>query len=130
MSFKDPNHGIGGNGGTIHSAPMKQTLYDDGLVQLDADGLTIRRYYFPLGTSKHIPYARIQGVQERHMGALTGKGRLWGSGDLRHWFPLDLRRPQKEKALVLDVGKSVSPVITPEDPERVLALLQERMSGR
>ena len=107
---------------------MKQMLYDDGLVQLDSDGLTIRRYYFPLGTSKRIPYARIKGVQERHMGALTGKGRLWGSGDLRHWFPLDLRRPQKEKALVLDVGKSVSPVITPEDPDRVLALLQEHTS--
>jgi hypothetical protein len=111
-------------------ALMKQMLYDDGLVQLDADGLTIRRYYFPLGTSKRIPYARIKGVQERRMGALTGKGRLWGSVDLRHWFPLDLHRPQKEKLLILDVGKSVRPVITPDDPDRVLALLQERTSGR
>ncbi len=109
---------------------MKQVLYDDGLVQLDLDGLTIRRYYFPLGTSKRISYARIKGVQEKHMGALTGKGRLWGSGDLRHWFPLDPRRPQKEKALVLDVGKWLRPVITPEDPDRVLALLQEYTSGR
>ena len=105
---------------------MKQVLYDDGLVKLDLDGLTIRRYYFPLGMSKRIPYARIKGVQELHMGALTGKGRLWGSSDLRHWFPLDLRRPQKEKALLLEVGTWVRPVITPEDPERVLALLQER----
>jgi hypothetical protein len=109
---------------------MKQVLHDDGLVKLDLDGLTIRRYYFPLGTSKRIPYARIKGVQERRMGALTGKGRLWGSGDLRHWFPLDPSRPQKEKALVLDVGKWVRPVITPEDPDRVLALLQEYTSGR
>ena len=109
---------------------MKQVLYDDGLVKLDLDGLTIRRYYFPLGTSKRIPYARIKGVQERHMGALTGKGRLWGSGDLRHWFPLDLRRPQKEKALLLEVGAWVRPVITPEDPERVLALLQGRTRRR
>lgn len=28
-------------------AMMKHVLYDDGLVTLDADGLTIRRYYFP-----------------------------------------------------------------------------------
>jgi hypothetical protein len=104
----------------------KQVLYDDGLVTLDLDGLTIERYYFPLGASKRIPYAQIKGVQERHMGALTGKGRLWGSGDLRHWFPLDPSRPQKEKALVLDVGTWVRPVITPEYPDRVLALLQER----
>jgi hypothetical protein len=104
----------------------KQVLYDDGLVKLDLDGLTIRRYYFPLGTSKRIPYTRIKGVQERQMGTLSGTGRLWGSSDLRHWFPLDLRRLQKEKALILDVGKWVRPVITPEDPDRVLALLQER----
>lgn len=64
------------------------------------------------------------------MGALTGKGRLWGSGDLRHWLPLDLSRPQKEKALILEVGKWVRPVITPDDPDRVLALLQERMPRR
>src|SRR5262249_1744221 len=105
---------------------VRQVLYDDGLVKLDLDGLTIRRYYFPLGTSKRIPYARIKGVQERHMGALTAHAPLWGSSDLRHWFPLDLRRSQKEEALILEVGTWVSPVITPEDPERVLALLQEQ----
>src|SRR5437588_597278 len=60
-------------------AMSKQVLYDDGLVTLDVAGLTIRRYYFPLGTSKRIPYARIKGVQEWRMGLLTGKGRLWGS---------------------------------------------------
>ncbi|MBV9231248.1 MAG: hypothetical protein JOZ18_18195 [Chloroflexi bacterium] len=105
---------------------MKQIFYDDGLVQLASDGLTIRRYYFPLGTSKHIPYAQIKGVQQWHMGLWTGKGRLWGSGDLQHWFPLDLHRPRKETALILDIGTWVKPVITPDDPDRVLGLLQEQ----
>ena len=107
---------------------MKHILYDDGLVQLNSDGITIRRYHFPLGTSKHIPYAQIKGVQPWPMGLWTGKGRLWGSGDLRHWFSLDLRRPWKEKALILDLGAWVRPVITPDDPNRVLALLQEQTS--
>jgi hypothetical protein len=107
---------------------MKHILYDDGLVQLDSDGLTIRHYHFPLGTSKHIPYARIKGVQQWRMGLWTGKGRLWGSGDLRYWFSLDMRRPWKEKALILDLGAWVRPVITPDDPDRVLALLQEQAS--
>jgi hypothetical protein len=105
---------------------VKQILYDDGLIELDSDGLTIRQYYFPLGTSKRIPYAQIKDVQERHMGLLTGKGRLWGSGDLRHWASLDLHRAQKEKALILDLGTWIKPVITPDDPDRVLALLQAR----
>jgi hypothetical protein len=107
---------------------MKQALYDDGLVSLDADGLTIRRYYFPLGTSKRIPYSRIKGVQEQRMEFLTGKGRLWGTGDLRYWLPLDLHRLQKEKALILDLGKGIKPMITPNDPDRVFALLQEHLS--
>src|SRR5262249_23586549 len=97
---------------------MKPVLYDDGLVQLDVERLTIRRYYFPFGTSKHIPYVQIKGVHQWRMGLLTGKGRLWGSGDFRHWAPLDLRRPWKEKALILDLGTWVKPVITPDDPDR------------
>src|SRR5579884_1592706 len=107
---------------------MQAVLYDDGLVQLNSDGLTIRQYYFPFGTSKRIPYVQIKSIHQWHMGLWTGKGRLWGSGDLRHWFSLDLRRPWKEKALILDVGTWVKPVITPNDPDRVLALLQEQTS--
>lgn len=102
---------------------MHDVLYDDGHVRLDRDGVTIRRYYFPLGRSKRIPYARIRAVREWRMGPFTGKGRLWGSGDLRHWAPLDLRRPRKETALALDLGRWVTPVVTPDDPARVLAIL-------
>lgn len=107
---------------------MKQALYDDGLVSLDTDGLTIRNYYFPFGTSKRIQYSQIEGVQEYRMGPLTGKGRLWGSGDFQHWLPLDPHRSQKEKAIVLDLGWGIKPTITPNDPDRVLALLQEHLS--
>jgi hypothetical protein len=104
---------------------MKQVLYDDGLVKLDTDGLTIRRYYFPFATSKRISYARIKSVQEWRM---RSKDRLWGSSDWNHWWPLDRHRSRKEKALFLDLGTRVTPVITPDDPNRVLALLQEKIS--
>ncbi len=108
-------------------ALMTQALYDDGQVKLDFDGLTIRRYYFPLGKSKHIPYNEIKGVDEIRMGVLTGKTRLWG-GNWQHWLPLDLRRPWKEKALALKVGgQSVKPTITPDDPDHVRAILQEHI---
>jgi hypothetical protein len=48
--------------------------YDDGRAVLDGEGITLRRYYFPLGTSKHIPYRRIHQVEIRTMSWLTGKG--------------------------------------------------------
>jgi len=103
-----------------------QALYDDGLVNLDRDGITIRRYYFPLATPKRIPYSRIKGIQEWRMGGLTGKWRIWGSGDLRHWSPLDTRRPRKDRALILDLGRWVKPTFSPNDPDRVLQILRQR----
>lgn len=108
--------------------PTGACLYDDGIVVLDEAGLTLRRYYFPLATAKRIPYRRIHSVSERPIGPLTGKGRLWGSGDLRHWAALDLRRPQKHTALVLDLGGWFLPTVTPDDPERVVAILDERIN--
>ncbi len=101
-----------------------EVLYDDGLVKLDEEGITLRRYYFPFATSKHIAYTDIRHVEQRSMGVLTGKGRLWGSGDLRHWAPLDLQRGKKDTAIVLDLGRFGRPVFSPDDPGRVMAILR------
>jgi len=49
-------------------------LYDDGRCVLDEDGLTLRHYYFPFGTSKRIRYGQILDVSARSMTWLTGKG--------------------------------------------------------
>lgn len=105
---------------------MDDVIYDDGRVALDHQGVTLRRYYFPIGTSKHIPYRRIRRVEARPMGWLTGKGRGWGSAHPGYWLPLDIRRPRKDKLVVLDVGGRVKPAFTPDDPDRVLAILRKR----
>jgi hypothetical protein len=100
--------------------------YDDGSVLLDEDGVTLRRYYFPVGASKRIPYRQIRRVWAQPMGWLTGRGRGWGSAHPRYWLPLDLRRPRKSTLLVLDVGGVVKPAFSPDDPQRVLDLLRQR----
>lgn len=102
------------------------TLYDDGRVVLDSRGIILRRYYFPFGTSKRIPYDRIRSVETRPMNWLTGRGRLWGTAHPRYWLPLDGSRPKKDTLLVLDVGKTVRPAFSPDDPDRVRAILTER----
>ncbi|HZO73420.1 MAG TPA: hypothetical protein VFB60_14570 [Ktedonobacteraceae bacterium] len=104
---------------------MQESLYDDGMIRLDAEGMTIRKYYFPTLTSKRIPYTRIRAVREV---PLHNSYRIWGSGDNVHWWHLDRKRPQKTKVLVLDVGSAAIPCITPDDPERVLAILKERLT--
>ena len=99
-------------------------LYEDAGLTLDDDGITIRRYYFPLATPKHIAYSDIRGIKTQPMGWASGKGRFWGASDPRYWFPLDVHRGDKKTLLILDIGSRVRPCITPEDPDQVIALLQ------
>jgi len=103
-------------------------LYEDATLLLDEDGITIRRYYFPLATSKRIAYSAIQGIKARPVSWAAGKGRFWGAADPRYWFPLDIRRGSKKTLLVLHVGRlRVRPCITPENPERVIEVLRDRV---
>jgi hypothetical protein len=106
--------------GTV--SEVTAALYEDAGLLLDENGITIRRYYFPMGA-----YTDIQGVKSEPMTRLSGKGRFWGASDPRYWFPLDLRRGGKPSLPILDVGARVKSCITPEDPDRVLELLRARV---
>lgn len=87
--------------------------YDDGRVFLDDEGVTLHRYYFPFGTSRRIPYRRIQRVRAEPMGWLTGKGRGWGSAHPGYWLPFDPARPRKSTLIVLELGGWVKPSFSP-----------------
>ena len=102
-----------------------QAAYDDGEIRCDDQGLSIRRYY--LWGTKRIPYTSIEGVQTLPLTGLQNvrRWRLWGSGDFSHWWNLDLRRPNKSVALVIDVGRHIRPTITPDDPTAVARILTE-----
>ena len=99
--------------------------YDDAKIHASVEGSLLRWYYFPYG-SKRIPYSRIRGVRKVTIGALTGKGRIWGTSLPTYWFPLDPKRPGKDTAFILDLGRPVRPVLTPDDPAAFEALLTER----
>jgi hypothetical protein len=95
--------------------------YDDGRIACDAQGLLIRHYY--LARAKRIRYSAIREVVETPLGA-AGRWRIHGSGDFSHWFNYDPRRPRKDTALVLTLDtQRIQPVITPDDPARVVAEL-------
>ncbi|MEU8687360.1 hypothetical protein [Streptomyces sp. NPDC048665] len=98
-------------------------MYDDGLLACTDSELIIRRYYFPWGSAKRIPYSQIRGVQWIPLDLRTGSWRLWGSGDFVHYFNLDTSRPRKRVALIVDLGRRVKPVITPDEPERLVEVL-------
>ncbi len=101
---------------------MERMLYDDGGIACDDRSLIIRRYY-PWGGAKNVAYSAIRSVERRPLTAMTGKWRIWGSGDLVHWWNLDTKRPRKQAALVVDLGRRVIPVITPDDPDAVEGII-------
>lgn len=103
-------------------------IYDDGLITLDDEAITIRRYFLPWG-QKRIPYTKIVSVHRRPLTWIRGRARLWGSGDLVHMWNFDLGRPKKSEALELELRQHFVPTITPDDPATVYALLTERIGA-
>jgi hypothetical protein len=104
---------------------VRRMDYDDGLIACSDAGLVIRRYGAFL-RPKNVPYADIRRVTQVGLrGLALGRWRIWGSTDLRHWFNFDWHRPKKHVGLVLDLGKRMEPVITPDDPQRVVAVLRD-----
>jgi hypothetical protein len=91
--------------------------YGDRWIECTDDEIRVRGYFFPWGT-KRIPYRSIRSLDRFCLAALRGKGRIWGSGDLRHWANFDPGRPKKRVGFILDVGARVMPFLTPEDPDR------------
>jgi hypothetical protein len=100
--------------------------YDDGLIQLDREAITLRRYHFPSGTSKIIPLRNVRGYKAESLSFLNERFRLWGSSSLSRWLPLDVWRPIKSTLITLDVtGARTNPAFTPQRPTEFLAKLDE-----
>lgn len=108
-------------------APGVADAYRDKRILCTDDAVRIRWYYFPAG-SKSIPYARIRGVRRVAMGPATGRARIWGTANPRYWASLDPGRPTKKVGFILDLGRFVSPLVTPDDPEAFEAALRAHTS--
>jgi uncharacterized membrane protein len=70
-------------------------LYCDGLVEVRPESIRFRRYYFPFG-AKTVQLSDVAGIDILPPGLMTGSMRIWGSGDLRTWFPCDWSRPARK----------------------------------
>lgn len=105
--------------------------YDDGLVQLDREAITLRRYHFPSGTSKIIALDRVRGYKAEPLGLFMHRFRIWGSSDLRRWLPLDVRRPWRTTLITLDVpGTRPTPAFTPANAGEFTELLDRLLDER
>lgn len=74
-------------------------LYADSLVRLTDEAIVLENYY--LFTSRTIPLTSIDRIEVYPATLLTGAFRLFGSGNLRTWFPLDWQRPQRDRIFIM-----------------------------
>ena len=98
-------------------------LYKDQLIEVSDEELVFHRYYFPFGGDKHVPLSRIESVRVR----LGGSWRLWGTGDLRTWFPQDNKRPSRDRIFIASLRGSWCRIgFSVEDSQKVADMFRER----
>jgi hypothetical protein len=101
-------------------------LYSDSLVEISAETILFRRYYFPFG-AKRLKLSDIERVVAQKPSFATGKYRLQGSAGLHTWFPMDPYRPRRSKIFFMTLrGKKHRIGFTVEDEPAVEHILRER----
>ena len=101
--------------------------YADSRIECTESAVRIHAYYFPGGT-KSIAYGSIRGVTRVDLGLARGRARIWGTANPRYWANLDPGRPRKKVGFVLDLGRAVRPLVTPDDPTAFEAALRAHTS--
>lgn len=109
---------------TIADNGVMTDLYRDRWISCTEDAVVIR-WYYPWGT-KRVPYSAIQSVTLADLSRLRGKARIWGTANPGYWTSLDPGRPRKSTALILDLGGTVRPFITPDDAGAVADIIVAR----
>jgi hypothetical protein len=99
------------------------TIYKDSLVEITDTGLTLHHYYFPFG-DRNVAFDELEEIEVFAPSIWRGRWRIWGSGDLRTWFPLDWKRPSRDRIFIAHLrGKTRRIGFTVENSAQVEKLL-------
>jgi hypothetical protein len=100
-------------------------LYSDHLIEISADGITFRKYYFPIPSDKFVPYSEIDHIDIRKPTIYSGKWRLGGTSSPGSiWFPLDWHRPSRDRIFRAALRNGNAIGFTVEDSARVTTVLR------
>ncbi len=104
-----------------------KNVYNDKLVEINNESITLKKYYFPFAGSKRIPLDKIKSIKVEKPSLFTGQARIWGTGDLMTWFPLDVGRLKRDKIFIISIiDKAISAGFTVENSETVLRIFEQK----
>jgi hypothetical protein len=101
-------------------------LYSDSLIEISAETILFRRYYFPFG-AKRLKLSDIERIVVQKPSFFTGKFRLQGSAGLHTWSPMDLQRPRRRKIFFIRLrSQKLRISFTVENDAAVEHILREK----
>ncbi len=104
----------------------EKPIYKDGLIEITSNAIRLKNYYF-IGSSKRVPFEKINSVAVEHVSPSTGKWHLWGPRELTTWYPLDIQRPKRDEIFLMSlVGKRIRIGFTTKNSEAVRRILEEK----
>jgi hypothetical protein len=114
--------------GWVYVGAQAAPLYEDAFVRVEADAVVVKWYYFPLATSKRIPYAHVERIESglRERLDLT-ETKTWGMALTPVWWPCDQGRWAREHYIILRLSTwpSCGLTLPTNDHARVLRILEK-----
>ena len=105
----------------------EKVLYQDSLIEIKEDFITLKNYYFPSMSSKEILFANIEKIEIKQPTLWSGKWRIQGTGDFRTWYPMDSSRPKRDKIFLIKYkNKWMRTGFTVEDSAKVERILMSK----
>lgn len=112
-----------------------ETKYSDGLVTITDHELVFHGYYFISGDAKKVPVSDIERIEVKSPTLRNGKWRLWGTGNIKTWFPQDWDRPQRDRIFIatlnsqwVNIGFTAKDGAAVEEILRQMGLIREPAS--
>jgi len=102
-------------------------IYSDNLISITETDITFRNYYLPFFRKKVVRIDEIEKIAVEEPSLLTGKWRLHGTGDFWTWFPMDVRRPTRDRIFIVTLKNGRFRIgFTAEDGARVEEIFRSR----
>jgi hypothetical protein len=106
---------------------MDDYIYQDNLVALSNNSITLFNYYFPSGKSLSISFYDIDRIEIKKPNLLTGKYRFWGTGNFVSWYPKDYKRSTRDSIFFLyRKNKKIRIGFTVENSQQVIPILKSK----